>query len=103
MVSAPQANKHDQAVRVRDVCLELIKTHGQLREINGYVVTEIAVKRFTVWLVPWRHPATLDIWYEGAGKVLSLRHDESTLNILSFRRGKWEGELLELRSQTSRL
>lgn len=96
MAPVPQANRQEQAVRLRDVCLELVKTHGERRDMSGYVVTQVALKPFTIWLTPWRHQTSLDIWYDGAGKVLTLRLKDSDIDILGFRRGRWEGDLLTL-------
>jgi hypothetical protein len=61
-----------------------------LREISRYVLTEVTLAPLTIWLVPWRQLCALDVWYEGAGKVLTLRLEESAITILNCQRGAWE-------------
>jgi hypothetical protein len=44
-------------------------------------------------------PYSLDIWRAGLGKVLSVEWDDARLNVISFKRGPWEAELLALAEQ----
>lgn len=97
---ARQASKQEQATRLCNICLELVQTYGVLREVSDYPVTEVTLVPFAIWVVPWRQLRSVDVWYDGAGKVLTLRLEESAITILKFQRGAWEDELLALPSKT---
>ena len=96
-----QSEKWQQAIRIKDACLALAKKYGRREEnIKGIIVVVLNLKGFSIWLSSFASQLhVLDIWQEGAGDAtvanLQWSHVDD-LTIVSFRRGSWEKELLEL-------
>jgi CRP/FNR family transcriptional regulator, cyclic AMP receptor protein len=93
--------KWQQAFRIKEACLALIKKHGRREEnIKGIQVMSSNVNDFTVWFSSFGSQLhVLDIWNDGADgtKVANLQWSHADhLTIVIFRRGLWEKELLEL-------
>lgn len=96
MTPVPQANRQDQAARLRDVCLELVQQHGVRRTIGVHALNEVALEPFTIWFAEYSRMSSLDVWYDGAGRVLHLRLEADAMTIVQFQRGPWEEEFFEL-------
>jgi hypothetical protein len=87
-----------EILELRDACMLLVAQLGNQREMNGAPAMEVTLGPFTIWLTPGGVRRKLDVWHASAGstKVLDLGWSGDKLEIVSFRRGAWEQELLGL-------
>ncbi len=87
-----------EILELRDACMLLVAQCGNQREMNGAPIVEVTLGPFTIWLMPGGVHRKLDVWHASAGsaKVLDLGWSGDKLEIVSFRRGAWEQELLGL-------
>jgi hypothetical protein len=87
-----------EILELRDACMLLVAQLGNQREMNGAPTMEVTLGPFTIWLTPGGVRRKLDVWHASAGstKVLDLGWSGDKLEIVSFRRGAWEQELLGL-------
>ena len=90
--------RRQQARELRDACLMLVARHGLTSKQSGTPMTEVVLDPFRIWLTPSEARREMDVWYPGAGgtKVLSMWWAGDDFTVISFRRGAWEVELLEL-------
>ena len=89
-----------EALELRDACMLLAARHGAQREVGGAPVLEVGLGPFTVRLTPGGSRRTLEVRHADAGSgdapVLELRWLGEGLELVAFRRGAWEAELLRL-------
>ena len=87
-----------EILELRDACMLLVAQRGNQQEINGAPIMEVTLGPFTIWLTPGGVRRKLDVWHASAGstKVLDLGWSGDKLEIVSFRCGAWEQELLDL-------
>jgi hypothetical protein len=89
-----------EALELRDACMLLAARHGTQREVGGAPVLEARLGPFTVRLTPGGLRRTLEVRHANAGSgdapVLELRWSGEGLEVVTFRRGAWEAELLGL-------
>ena len=89
-----------EALELRDACMLLAARHGTQREVGGAPVLEARLGPFTVRLTPGGSRRTLEVRHADAGAsdapVLELRWSGEELELVAFRRGAWEAELLGL-------
>jgi hypothetical protein len=94
--------RRGEALELRDACLLLAARHGVQREVGGAPVLEAGLGPLTVRLTPGGASRWLEVRHEGAGDapvpvpVLELRWSGEGLEVVAFRRGAWEAELLGL-------
>jgi hypothetical protein len=108
----------ESAVAIRDVALKVIEENGQWRKLNrGPEIKLFEDERFS--MVFYVRPRVslelprwcgsgplrsglyaLELWHKTSGKVLNLAWDSvgARPQIVSFRRGEWEQELLRYSS-----
>ena len=88
------------ALELRDACMLLAARHGAQREVGGAPLLEARLGPFTVRLTPGGSRRTLEVRHADAGAgdapVLELRWSGEGLEVVAFRRGAWERELLDL-------
>ena len=89
-----------EALELRDACMLLAARHGTQREVGGGPVLEAGLGPFTVRLTPGGSRRALEVRHADAGAgnapVLELRWSGQELEVVVFRRGAWEAELLGL-------
>ena len=89
-----------EALELRDACMLLAARHGTQREVGGVPVLETGLGPFTVRLTPGGSCRALEVRHADAGSgdapVLELRWSGEGLEVVAFRRGAWEAELLGL-------
>jgi hypothetical protein len=91
-----------EALELRDACMLLAARHGTQREVGGAPVLEAGLGPFTVRLTPGGSRRALEVRHADAGAgtgnapVLELRWSGQELEVVAFRRGAWEAELLGL-------
>jgi hypothetical protein len=92
-----------EALELRDACMLLAARHGAQREVGGAPVLEAGVGPFTVRLTPGGARRALEVRHAGtdagagaAPVLLELRWSGDGLEVVAFRRGAWEAELLGL-------
>ena len=92
-----------EALELRDACLLLAARHGAQREVGGAPVLEAGLGPLTVRLTPGGASRWLEVRHAGAGDaaVLELRWSRDGLEVVAFRRGAWEAELLRLAGRGS--
>jgi hypothetical protein len=92
------AGRQQQARELRDACMLLAARHGSQRQMGSVPVMEVKGGPFTIRLTPSGERRELEVWAEGAGSadVLTLCWSANKLEIVRFRRGEWEQELLSL-------
>ncbi len=92
--------RQQEALELRDACMLLAARHGTQREVGGAPVLEAGLGPFTIQLTPGGSRRALEVRHEGAGAgdapVLELRWSGEGLEVVAFRRGAWEAELLDL-------
>ena len=76
----------------------LTARHGAQREVGGAPLLEARLGPFTIRLTPGGARRGLEVRYGEAGDVpvLELRWSGERLEVVAFRRGAWEAELLSL-------
>ena len=91
-----------EALELRDACMLLAARHGAQREVGGAPVLEAGLGPFTVRLTSEGSRRALAVRHADAGAgtgnapVLELRWSGQELEVVAFRRGAWEAELLGL-------
>ena len=97
-----------EALALRDACLLLAARHGAQREVGGAPVLEAGLGPFTVRLTQGGARRGLEVRHTGAGAgaggapaLLELRWSGEGLEVVAFRRGAWEAELLGLAGRGS--
>ncbi len=94
-----------KALELRDACMLLAARHGAQREVGGVPVLEAELGPFTVRLTPGGSCRALEVRHTDAGAgdapVLELRWSGEGLEVVAFRRGAWEAELLGLAGRGS--
>ena len=87
-----------EALELRNACMLLAARHGAQREVGGAPVLEAGLGPFTVRLTQGGARRGLEVRHAGAGDaaVLELRWSRDGLEVVAFRRGAWEAELLGL-------
>lgn len=92
-----------EALELRDACMLLAARHGAQREVGGAPVLEARLGPFTVRLTPGGARRGLEVRHGDAGAgagdapvLLGLRWSGEGLEVVAFRRGAWERELLDL-------
>ncbi len=94
-----------EALELRDACLLLAARHGAQREVGGAPVLEAGLGPLTVRLTQGGSRRGLEVRHAemGAGDapVLELRWSGEGLEVVAFRRGAWEAELLGLAGRGS--
>ena len=92
-----------EALELRDACMLLAARHGAQREVGGVPVLEAGLGSLTVRLTPGGASRWLEVRHAGAGDaaVLELRWSRDGLEVVAFRRGAWEAELLGLAGRGS--
>ena len=92
-----------EALELRDACTLLAARRGAQREVGGAPVLEAGLGSLTVRLTPGGASRWLEVRHEGAGDapVLELRWSGDRHEVVAFRRGAWEGELLGLAGRGS--
>jgi hypothetical protein len=73
---------------LRDACLALVRRYGTEHTLGGKLVLEVERAPVTIWLTP-----------SGDGQCLDVCWSGDALTLVSFRRGAWEWQLLELAHQ----
>ncbi len=91
------------ALELRDACMLLAARCGAQREVGGAPVLEARLGPFTVRLTQGGARRALEVRHAGADAgagdapvLLELRWSGEGLEVVAFRRGAWEAELLEL-------
>jgi hypothetical protein len=85
---------------LRDACLALVRRYGTEHTLGGKLVLEVERAPVTIWLTPSGDGPCLDVWHDGElAAVLNLCWSGDALTLVSFRRGAWEWQLLELAHQ----
>jgi hypothetical protein len=87
------------ALELRDACMLLAARHGAQREVGGAPLLEARLGPFTVRLTPGGARRGLEVRHGEAGDtpvLLELRWSGERLEVVAFRRGAWEAELLGL-------
>jgi hypothetical protein len=96
-----------EALELRDACMLLAARHGAQREVGGAPVLEAGLGPLTVRLTQGGARRALEVRHAdadaGAGDapVLELRWSGEGLEVVAFRRGAWEAELLGLAGRGS--
>ncbi len=90
-----------EALALRDACLLLAARRGAQREVGGAPVLEAGLGPFTVRLTQGGARRALEVRHTGTGAgaapvLLELRWSGDALEVVAFRRGAWEAELLGL-------
>jgi hypothetical protein len=91
-----------EALELRDACMLLAARHGTQREVGGGPVLEAGLRPFTVRLTPGGSRRALEVRHAdasagtGNAPVLELRWSGQEFEVVAFRRGAWEAELLGL-------
>ena len=87
-----------EALELRDACMLLAARRGARREVGGAPVLEAGLGPFTVRLTQGGARRALEVRHAGAGDapVPELRWSGDALEVVAFRRGAWEAELLGL-------
>ena len=87
-----------EALELRDACMLLAARHGAQREVGGAPVLEAGLGPLTVRLTQDGASRWLEVRHGDAGDapVLELRWSRDGLEVVAFRRGAWEAELLGL-------
>jgi hypothetical protein len=95
--------RRGEALELRDACMLLAARHGAQREVGGAPVLEAGLGPLTVRLTPGGASRWLEVRHAGAGDapVLELRWSRDGLEVVAFRRGAWEAELLGLAGRGS--
>ncbi len=93
------------ALELRDACMLLAARRGAQREVGGAPVLEAGLGPLTVRLTQGGARRGLEVRHGDAGAgagagdapvLLELRWSGEGLEVVAFRRGAWEAELLEL-------
>lgn len=99
----PIATRKERALRLRDAVLEWLRGRPPRFSTFGPIrVLDATVGRFDIsYRTPFsgRFPSPslaygLDIWLADAGKVMNLEWNDDRIEVVGFRGGEWEGELL---------
>src|SRR5258708_18447893 len=94
----PKRNRMAAAIELRDAAIKLVQANGEWKPF----ATNIRVMQFDcdslcVWYseFPWHFG--IDVWDERPErrKMLNVQWNDSRVEIISFRRGGWEGDLLQ--------
>ncbi len=93
--------RRGEALELRDACMLLAARHGVQREVGGAPVLEARLGPFTVRLTQGGARRGLEVRHGDAGAgdapvLLELRWSGEGLEVVAFRRGAWERELLDL-------
>ena len=95
--------RRGEALELRDACMLLAARHGVQREVGGAPVLEARLGPLTVRLTPGGARRALEVRHAGADAgagdepvLLELRWSGEGLEVVAFRRGAWEAELLGL-------
>ena len=93
MSGRPPTKRQSHAHILCNHALELLRDQGTDKSVASFPVREVIAEPFTVW----HSIAGVDIWHEESGKVLNMaKCDSGRYEIVSFRRGGWEGAFLQL-------
>ena len=98
------AGRRGEALELRDACMLLAAWRGVQREVGGAPVLEAGPGPFTVRLTQGGARRGLEVRHAGADAgggdapvLLELRWSgEGLVEVVAFRRGAWERELLDL-------
>ncbi len=90
-----------EVLELRDACMLLAARHGAQREVGGAPVLEAGLGPLTVRLTQGGARRGLEVRHGDAGAgdapvLLELRWSGEGLEVVAFRRGAWERELLDL-------
>jgi hypothetical protein len=104
-ISGP-GKRLDAAIQLRDAALTVLQNRGKPSDRPGAIVFEPHTRlnpepRLSLWLskFPPDQRSTLSVWATlkgGHAKVLNIEWLGERVDVISFRRGEWEGELLAM-------
>jgi hypothetical protein len=104
-ISGP-GKRLDVAMQLRDAALSVLQNRGEPSNRTGAIVFEPHTGlnpelRLSLWLskFPPDQRNTLSVWATlkgGHAKVLNIEWLGDRVDLISFRRGEWEGELLAM-------
>src|SRR5689334_23149480 len=89
--------RRERALNLKDATLRLAKEHGTEIEVSGYPIIEVELDVVRFWLsnLGGRHQLDIRSRDASGAKVFNASwSSDNDLEVISFRRGPWEDQLL---------